>query len=256
MTLLGKKHGFFISAFILSFILFFLWTPFGKDMLLYEYTPEFCMRFPIVYIAFFLIGYSFEFLRSVVYNQMIKTQNKLTEIAERDALTGLKNRFWFNKCFFEEYDNKVSADGSLALIIDIDSFKNINDTYGHLAGDSILCNVCNTIRACLKAPSLLCRWGGEEFLAFVPSCDMDDAEKLCHTICESIEKSNYKYKEQEHIKTTVSIGAVYTEKNAVINLEELLYKADKNLYKSKKQGKNRVSLEVNGDGLMHFSRFI
>ena len=242
MSFLGRKRGFVLSAIMLAETVLVLWIPFGRELLFYHYTQEFCMRFPIVYAAFFVVGYCFAWVYSAVYAEMQNKQRELVKIAEKDALTGLKNRFWFNKRFMAEFDHKISNTGSLALLMDIDGFKNINDVYGHLAGDAVLCCVSNTVRGCLENSGMLCRWGGEEFFAFVPVCSAENAPVLCERIRSAVETEAYEFECKKNIKVTLSIGAVCIQKNETIDIEKVLCEADRRLYHAKNQGKNQVSI--------------
>lgn len=240
--LLGKKHGGLLAAGMFFITVLLLWTPVGKNLLIHSYSSEFCLRFPLLYIAFFLVGYGFGLLQLAVYRGMLRVQMNFAELAEKDALTGLQNRFGFNKRFLEKYDTRISPEGSLALLMDIDGFKHINDTYGHLTGDAVLCHLSGTLRSVLGTRGMLCRWGGEEFFAFIPTCTLDEANHLCESVRQAVENATYEYGTQKDIKITLSIGAVYIAKNTAINVDELMSKADKNLYESKNQGKNRITL--------------
>lgn len=245
MMLLGRKHGMFLSSVMLAMMVFLLWTPLGTGLLRYDYTPEFRMRFPIVYIAFFVVGYLFDLICSAVYHTMLQTQKDLADMAEKDALTGLKNRFWFNRHFWEARDNQLSPDDCLVLLIDIDDFKVVNDICGHPAGDAVLCGVSETICSMLNSQSVVCRWGGEEFFVFVPQCGWPEAEHLCEKIRAAVESSAYQYGGKPDITVTVSIGAVHIQADTRMNVESILCLADKKLYEAKQCGKNAVSLQKN-----------
>ena len=167
-------------------------------------------------------------------------ENSEQDIAEKDSLTGAANRIWFDKHFIERYNGKPMPTASLVFLIDIDDFKRVNDTYGHLAGDEIICRSVDTIRETI-GNNILCRWGGEEFFSFIPFSNIEEAKPLLEKIRKSVESTRYRYKEYDDIRITISIGAVYIEKNTVMDVEEILFEVDRQLYKSKAKGKNRVS---------------
>lgn len=244
MIILGKQRGFILSALVLAVSIFLLWTPVGASLLSFDYSPEFRIRFPIIYTTFFLTGILLNYVKYTAFSAMQKISMELKESAEKDALTGMKNRFWFNKSFYSEYGNKLSEGGSLAVLMDIDDFKNINDTYGHPAGDVVLKGVSDIIRGCLKDCRNICRWGGEEFFVFISECDMPSAADICERIRREIENTAYSYGSVQ-IRATVSVGAVYIEKDGIINIEKVLYEADRQMYLSKTRGKNRVSFIIN-----------
>lgn len=242
MSLLGLKRGVALSAVMLLISAMAFWVPFFRELCQYEYSYRYRVVFLILYAAFFLAGYCIETLRTMCYQEMLNVQKMFQNASEKDALTGIANRIWFNKHFIDKYDGKPVSASSVAFLIDIDDFKFVNDMYGHLAGDEILCRAVDTVRAYI-GDTVLCRWGGEEFFAFVPSCDSEHAEALLEKIRKSVEQTIYCYKEYSDIKITISIGAVYIEKNTVMDTEKILCEVDRQLYQSKAQGKNRVNVD-------------
>ena len=242
MHFFGKKQGFIISALMFLITIFLLWSPLGRELLRHEYTSEFCMRFPIVYLAFFLLGYSFELIRSATYHEMVRTQIELTKLAESDVLTGLKNRCWFNNRFLDAFNGTAADTDCLLLLIDIDNFKYINDTYGHPAGDAVLCGVVGAIRSQLNQDCVLCRWGGEEFFAFITDCAEQDARTVCERIRKIVQETSFSYESYSDIKTTISVGAISVAKGQIFNVESILSEIDKRLYEAKELGKNRIQI--------------
>lgn len=125
-----------LSFLQLLVLLFFFWTPMGRGLLMYSYTESFMLRFPLLYIAFWCIGLLFEVIREATQKELENARNRFERLYRQDALTGLYNRYGFN----EELDKLLeSRKDSLAFaIVDLDHFKNINDTYGHSQGDIVL----------------------------------------------------------------------------------------------------------------------
>lgn len=119
------------------------------------------------------------------------------------------------------------------LMLDIDDFKRINDTYGHLTGDKILKSLVKVIEQCLRETDLLGRYGGEEFLVIFKDTNVNQAKIVSDRIRKSIEK----YRFPEDIKVTIS-GGVYAYHGE--SLYDFIHQADINLYEAKKQGKNRI----------------
>lgn len=161
------------------------------------------------------------------------------EMAIRDSLTGCFSRRHLYDCLEREsnmawrYENKLSL-----LIFDIDDFKKINDSYGHLVGDDILKDIVNLTLSTLRKSDILFRYGGEEFVVILPSDNKDDAYKTSERIRKTI------YRELKHTSVnhsiSVSIGCTtvnFSDKN---NLENILHRADTALYKAKNSGKNRT----------------
>lgn len=172
--------------------------------------------------------------------QIDKDLVKLKYNASHDPLTKIYNR----KAFFEiseeiyELAKRENSDLSV-LILDIDHFKKINDTYGHLTGDEVLKFVSNNISSLLRKSDIFGRYGGEEFILLLPNTTVADAEKIAQKINRYI--YNNPYVEKTHnIKLSISIGAaVKKEEN---NLIEIVKKADNALYKAKNSGRNCVKV--------------
>lgn len=154
---------------------------------------------------------------------------KVKKQRDRDALTGIYNRGKFNTDY-KEYLNRKKATG--LIIIDIDHFKHINDTYGHSFGDVVLKNVVKLLINRLPKYTSLYRYGGEEFCIVYKSKSLEDTAKLAETLRLEVEQMRWR----EGIQVTISLGASYTDRG-----EDLFDVADKNLYRSKETGRNKVS---------------
>lgn len=165
---------------------------------------------------------------------------ELEKLAMTDTLTGVANRLFTNK-FLEEKIQIFNINRKKFSVgfIDIDFFKNFNDTYGHNVGDKVLKIVAETILSNLRADDLVGRWGGEEFVVILQNDTLETLEKTLNKLRVLIEKSELRY-ENEPLSITVSIGGA-----VVFNGEtkdELIKRADKLMYESKELGRNRVSV--------------
>jgi diguanylate cyclase (GGDEF)-like protein len=135
-------------------------------------------------------------------------------------------------------------------MVDIDHFKNINDTYGHLAGDEVLCEVARRMRSSLRPYDTIGRFGGEEFLLVLPGCSLDAgvklAERLCRLVCSVPAKARDK-----SVDVSISLGVAFASQPVLGDLEALLASADAALYRAKEAGRNRVevSLDLRGPSL-------
>ena len=163
-----------------------------------------------------------------------------------DYLTKLYNRQQYNKEVINAISKLGGANSHLSLvIIDIDDFKSVNDTWGHLVGDKVLKNVASIIKNNIRTYDIAIRWGGEEFVLILPNTNKDGAYILCERIRRLIETSSC-----DDASVTVSIGISCVDKN--IEPDNLLDKADKELYKAKKR-KNFVSI-MGGENEYDFIR--
>lgn len=241
MMFLGKKRGGIVTSLMYAIVIFLLWFPLGQQLLRFDYTREFCMRFPVVYGSFFVIGYSFEMIRLVTYNAMVRMQKQLVSIAETDALTQIPNRHWFNERLEKYYCGFPTVNQGAMLLFDIDDFKKVNDTYGHRLGDEVLIQVAQVLKTQLRADDMLCRWGGEEFFAYLPNCPEENILLVCERIRERISELVFTA-EDKTFHVSVSVGAVKIYKGLPLNTEVCFNLADAKLYEAKAAGKNCVKI--------------
>ncbi|MDI9569539.1 MAG: diguanylate cyclase [Pseudomonadota bacterium] len=164
---------------------------------------------------------------------------KLLDMNLRDSLTGAYNRRFLAARLKEEIDRHKRYGRTLSLLmLDIDYFKNVNDTYGHHCGDSVLKSICEVISAMLRNVDLLIRFGGEEFCCLLPETDLAAAMILAERIRKSIEQEVFRFEGRE-IRLTVSLGVheLHADHDSP---ESLLRNADKALYRAKETGRNCV----------------
>jgi len=167
--------------------------------------------------------------------KMIDSNIKLSELANIDELTSMYNRRYFNLRLVEEVSRAERYNHDLSLIlIDLDEFKNYNDTLGHPAGDKLLQDFSLLIRQSIRQTDLSFRYGGDEFAILLPGCDVQMAEKVAHKLTEIVSRHNFEdLKGYSFGKITISCGVGgYTQ-----SLEALVADADKDLYATKTAGK-------------------
>ena len=169
-------------------------------------------------------------------NKMLETKNTEIEIkASTDSLTGLHNRDKFSQLYALEYASMINKETALSLmLLDIDLFKKVNDTYGHNTGDKVLVHLSHTLLRILRHLDVVCRWGGEEFVILLPATKIDNAKKIAEKIRAYIEESYI----EDIIKITVSIGVTEVGKGDI--LSSTIDRADKALYLGKNSGRNSV----------------
>lgn len=196
--------------------------------------------------VFFVAAITIALLLGILYFMTWKlvlrldeVQKRLKYIAVTDELTGLKNRRYIMEHLEQEYQRAVRSDSLLSLVLlDIDHFKHINDTYGHAFGDSVLKTVADEMKSGLRPYDLLGRIGGEEFLIASPGSTPDDAAGLADRVLQKIRSAKIAADGQE-ISITVSAGVTTLDAQDA-TADALLARADKALYKAKQEGRNRV----------------
>lgn len=169
-----------------------------------------------------------------------QTQDKLKEMAMKDGLTGLYNHALLIELFEKEIDKQQRNNGSISFaMIDIDNFKKINDTYGHISGDTVLKELSNILMSSVRGGDIVGRYGGEEFSIVFPGIDEQNAFQLCERIRKEVEDFNFEIG-IETVKITISIGINFNELKGIINKREIIQKADEALYRAKHNGRNRM----------------
>ena len=164
-------------------------------------------------------------------------QKRLERLATTDKLTGLYNRQAFEMFFQQLLKEQGRRYSPFTLLsIDIDSFKQINDTHGHLAGDSVLQGVVGEIRKVIRQEDIFCRWGGDEFLLFLKQCNLEQGSTVAATICQAVRDYRFQ-KNKNSIGVTVSIGV--TQHNQNEDEKDLFDRADRALYLAKEKGRDR-----------------
>jgi diguanylate cyclase (GGDEF)-like protein len=148
-----------------------------------------------------------------------------------------------------ERSRQTRESGSFAIILlDIDHFKYVNDTYGHPAGDAVLTEAAQRIKSCIRPYDTLGRYGGEEFLIVLPTADGPGAVCVAERIREAFESEPF-VTERDKIAITVSLGVAASGGRNTFNAEALLQLADEALYRAKQMGRNRVELAIPPDDI-------
>ena len=171
----------------------------------------------------------------------LKEANKLlTTLSNTDALTQVCNRRYLMKVMVNEANRAMRYNSELSfLLLDIDNFKNINDTHGHQIGDQVLIDLCIRIGNTMRSTDILARYGGEEFAILLPHIPLNGAEKVAEKIRQEIAGTPFPIGESE-IDVSISCGVSSFTKGSIDTIDTIIMEADKALYQAKKEGKNRV----------------
>jgi len=235
MYFFNKRRATVVCVAMLGVLIFFLYTDVGNGFLQYQYNDTFKMRFPILFVAFYVLAFFLESRREKAYAEMRRMQNYYRELSNHDPLTQILNR--------QGMYAKISADDELkrakrlyAVMFDIDDFKKTNDLYGHDAGDVVLKEFANILKD--EADGVICRWGGEEFVAIFS--DENFSAKVIENIKENF--ANYSFIHNDtKFNVTVSIGVSCQDNFDIDDIDKLIANADEAMYNSKKSGKNRIT---------------
>jgi diguanylate cyclase (GGDEF)-like protein len=168
----------------------------------------------------------------------------LVDLSSRDALTGLANRRAFDLALAREIDRVArSGEPALLLTLDIDHFKRINDTWGHVAGDQVLRAVASALMDCVRPMDLVARVGGEEFAIILPNCATAFGETVAERVRRRVERMQVAVSPLQQVSATVSVGGAFAPQWVRSTPALWVERADQQLYRAKAQGRNLVRLE-------------
>ncbi len=238
LAIFRSRMGSVFCITMLGVIIFFFWLPWGRSLLMYEYSETFMLRFPFVYICLFVIALYVENIRMGTWKRLKESESNSRSLYRHDALTGIYSRY----AFYEELEKRFeenTAEHVAIAIFDIDDFKKVNDAYGHNTGDSVLKQITGIILDNICEHCIACRWGGEEFLVLM-QCEHDPYKmaegirKIISTTAMHCEKSN--------VSVTVSVGIARASKVSKEQISAFINHADNAMYESKLTGKNKTTV--------------
>ncbi|MEX1185776.1 MAG: diguanylate cyclase [Gemmatimonadaceae bacterium] len=172
--------------------------------------------------------------------ELEEMNDRLRRVSQTDGLTGLDNRRYLEERLHEMFEHSLRLHEPLSVVMcDIDHFKSVNDTYGHLAGDAILRQFADLISEQAREIDRVGRYGGEEFLIILPGTVLDAAVTFAERVREEIGNHVFVY-EAERIKRTVSCGVAAWPHPLISSRDQLIRSADDALYVAKERGRDRV----------------
>lgn len=174
-------------------------------------------------------------------NQLEEMKKLFLEQSITDFLTGLYNRRHFVEISQKYFQIALRQHQPLSIMmIDIDSFKAINDTYGHVFGDRVIASVADSIRENTRDSDLTARYGGEEFIVLLPATDVDEAYDVAERVRHEVESIPVEYENGTLIHITVSIGLSHLHPSKDDEIDKIILRADQALYEAKNAGRNRT----------------
>jgi len=177
---------------------------------------------------------------------MLVDNKRMIARAAKDVLTDVLNRSVLESIFHNQYEIALAThSGYVFAMCDLDHFKVVNDTYGHVVGDVVLKAFADTLKYSLRASDIIIRFGGEEFVLIMPALDYVQGKEILKKVCHKVQHTPITYQDQE-IKITVSIGLieitpqVHLDQSEQDSFANFLQKADEKVYLAKDNGRNRV----------------
>lgn len=174
------------------------------------------------------------------YDEVAVSRNRMAELAVLDELTGLYNVRYLQQRFTEEWKRAERYREPLALaMLDVDHFKNVNDTYGHDVGDSVLREVSARLKSSVRDTDVVARYGGEEFVVLLPSTQLAGALVVAERVRKSVAARRFEAG-KARLEITTSIGVALYPSRGVTSKDQLLRAADAALYRAKEEGRDRI----------------
>lgn len=186
-----------------------------------------------------VFGFSYLLIRGGT-GQLKEAQSQLELVAITDPLTGIYNRRYLMKRGEEEFERVRRSSSHLGCImLDLDHFKRVNDTKGHVAGDFILKGLADRLRSGIRPYDVVGRYGGEEFMVLLPDTNFEQTLIVANRICEVVRNAPFEA-EGEPLTITVSLGVSESHLSDIM-LNDVIKRADEGLYKAKDDGRDRVA---------------
>ena len=173
-------------------------------------------------------------------DKLLVSRQEIKDLAAHDSLTGLWNRSSLLEFLEDELDKSRRERSSIGVImIDVDHFKKINDTFGHAVGDQVLARIANCLKVNIRRYNKIGRYGGDEMVVVLPDCQSSHLEKIAERLRVSVARQRFKT-ERGILKVTISCGGATSESFHHTSLRHLLQASDKALYEAKAKGRNLV----------------
>ncbi len=206
----------------------------------FVYIPDENIIYLFTWTSAFTSIMSITYVFHVFSKEISDVYSELSKQATTDGLTHIKNRrFLFHSGRDAFNQSIVSKETFVLIVLDIDHFKRINDTYGHPTGDSVLIQLVNLIRNQIRKDDVFSRYGGEEFAVLLKDTDLADGIKRAERIRKSVEETTFTTCDLDQLTLTVSMGVVQSE-SKFGSFENMVQSADKALYTAKNNGRNLV----------------
>jgi len=231
----GLKLGLMLLGVFLAIISFILLIP--DNLLLHaHYSSELKVRIILVFSLAILLASVYEYFNEVLFSEIKYITYKLNNIANEDQLTKIYNRRGILNIIELSKQQNISSYG--LILCDIDYFKKFNDTYGHEIGDKVLIHIANIIKNTIENKGVVARWGGEEFLIFLPKSDEIKTYLIAKEIRQKVISTPISIDNKE-LKVTLSMG--YTVAFSIkTDIDTLIKEADRYMYEAKNAGRDCI----------------
>ena len=234
----GILEGFVTAVPVFIIMELFFFGPLHSVLKYQDLSVDFRLRMTLVYLVCLLLGFFAELLRSVAAKRLSNYTENFKYASMHDSLTGLANQNLLAKYLDDMYENRTEGSSLGCLFVDVDSFKNVNDKYGHLFGNVVLIRIGEILSQ--EKEAFVCRWGGDEYVVCFANISEDVLMRIGEKYRAEIAACRFKDYPKFHI--TVSVGAVVLPVDESFNFDHVLDLADFANRTAKNNGKDNVSL--------------
>jgi len=251
----SRDAGYYIIFMLVYIISLFILAFMALGMIEYNNFTRYAFIYASFFeISFFALVLANRFHKNRQEKQIVEVALEDTkEIANHDGLTHLYNRHYLESYSSDYFNEKRNTHQNTSVImLDIDKFKVVNDTYGHGVGDIILINVANIFTNLTRESDVVARYGGEEFIIILPNTSMQNAQTIAEKIRINVEKMKTKYEDDKELSVTISLGISLLRADD-ISMKSVITRADKALYESKATGRNKVSINIEDNKIIPIS---
>jgi diguanylate cyclase (GGDEF)-like protein len=233
----GLKRGLIDIAIFVVIIIFIMFFPSGFPLQAI-YPTEFKLRLIYSFLTMTFLSSLYEYSREISFKKTIELSEKYQQLAHFDPLTNLSNRRHAHDIMKQEQSRLRRNNEILSILLcDVDHFKQINDQFGHNAGDAVLVELAKIFTNQIREQDNVSRWGGEEFLFILPQTSAENAQVIAEKIRQHVESYLFNY-QNTALNITVSIGIAQFKKSS--NIDDVINSADKYLYLAKESGRNQT----------------
>ena len=234
----GIYEGFITSLPVFVVMEMFFFGPLHSVLKYQDLNVDFRLRMTLVYLVCLLLGFFAELLRRVAAKRLSSYTENFKYASMHDSLTGLANQNLLAKYLDDMYENRTEESSLGCLFVDVDSFKNVNDKYGHLFGNVVLIRIGEILSQ--EKEAFVCRWGGDEYVVCFANISEDVLMRIGEKYRAEIAACRFKDYPKFHI--TVSVGAVVIKVDESFNFDHVLDLADFANRTAKNNGKDNVTL--------------
>ncbi|MBQ0126312.1 MAG: diguanylate cyclase [Clostridiales bacterium] len=241
LLLYRKKAGTALSLVMLAVLIFLFWTPIGRSLLQYDYTASFMLRFPVLYIAFYGVGFFFELIRGLTQEELNLSKDKYVKLSYTDQLTGLGNESSYLRTINRIEKNIQNGNARFSVVfMDVNCVKATNDKYGHRFGCYLIVTAGKLLPRIFTNADIF-HVGGDEFVAIIQG---DDCDKIDEYFEEFDRQLSYKIIQYESTDLVLSVAKGCSDYKRGDKYINVMQRADNNMYRNKRDMKKKYAIEI------------